>query len=282
MPHTDPAVSPPRLDELRYLYQPIVPLVRESEGWSEALIRWQLQDGTVRGPLEILPHWLAPTRSDLFTRFTLERAARTVAETPGARVSVNLSPLQVMHPVTLNTLEGMLPGVRSRLHIELTEQRVTNGGALAARLRLLKERCGIVLLDDVTPADLESRLGFDTAVDGVKIDRSVIAALLEEEGAAPVGREAARHFVREATARFEIVVAEGIEEPNACEELAALGVSHVQGFGIAKPAPELRSEVSAEALASIPERGARVGTNATRSGGIGMTADAERFDRPSS
>lgn len=282
MQHTVPTGIPPRLDELQYLYQPIVPLARETEGWSEALVRWQLPDGTVKGPLEILPHWLAPTRSDLFTRFTLERAARTVAATPGARVSVNLSPLQLMHPVTLTTLEGMLDGVRSRLHIEITEQRVANGGALAARLKLLKERCGIILLDDVTPTDLESRLRFDTTVDGVKIDRSVITALLEEEGAAPVSRATARRFVLEATARFEVVVAEGIEDPNACEELAALGVSHVQGFGIAKPAPELRSEVSVEALTAIPERVASVGVNATRSSGIGMTADADRFDRPTS
>ncbi len=241
----------PRLDELRFLYQPIVSLTG-GEGWSEALVRWQLQDGTVRGPLDILPHWFAPTRLDRFTSFTLDRAARAVAANPGARVSVNLSPAQVLLRGTLTLFEGMLPAVRSRLHIELTEQVYADGGALATRLRLLRKRCGIVLLDDVTPADLETRLRYDTVVDGVKVDRSVVAALLEKDGLDGLGRSSARRFLREAVARFEVVVAEGIEDPNACEELAALGVSHVQGFGIARPGPELRSEAAVDALAPFP------------------------------
>ncbi|NLG09185.1 MAG: EAL domain-containing protein [Deinococcales bacterium] len=266
--------SSPRLEELRFLYQPIVPL-GGGNGWSEALVRWQLQDGTVKGPLEVLPHWLAPARLERFTRFTLELAARAAAANPEARVSVNLSPAQLLLRSTLTLFEGMLPAVRSRLHIELTEQVYIDGGALATRLRLLKKRCGIVLLDDVTPQDLESRLRYDSPVDGVKIDRSVVAALLGAEEENGLSRDKARRFVTEVTERFAVVVAEGIEDPNACEELAALGVSHVQGFGIARPAPELRSEASVNALAPAPERIPARTADATRSDDDDMPAPGE-------
>lgn len=259
----------PRLDELRHLFQPVVPLTG-TDGWSEALVRWQLPDGTVRGPLDILPYWFTPQRLDEFTRFSLDRAGRAAVANPTARLSVNLSPAQLLLPGTLATLEGMLPSVRCRLHIELTEQVYVDGGALADRLRLLKERCGVVLLDDVTPTDLATRTRFDAPVDGVKVDRTVILALLGVK-VPTVSQEVARRFIGEVTRDFAIVVAEGIEDPNACEELAALGVSHVQGFGIARPAPELRSEASVAALTRRTEGLASRGR--LSSAGIGMTAD---------
>ena len=259
----------PRLDELRHLFQPVVPL-HGTDGWSEALVRWQLKDGTIRGPLDILPYWLTPKRQEEFTRFSLDRAGRAAVANPTARVSINLSPAQVLLPGTVATLEGMLPAVRSRLHIELTEQVYADGGALADRLRQLKERCGVVLLDDVTPADLATRTRFDAPVDGVKVDRTVILALLGVK-VSNISRAVARNFIEQVTDRFAIVVAEGIEDPSACEELAALGVSHVQGFGIARPAPELRSEASVAALTRRTEGLASRGR--LSSAGIGMTAD---------
>ncbi len=263
--------QPPRLDELRHLFQPVVPL-GGAEGWSEALVRWQLQDGTVRGPLDILPYWFSPQRLAEFTRFSLDRAGRAAVANPTARVSINLSPAQVLLPDTVAVLEGMLPGVRSRLHIELTEQVYADGGVLAERLRQLKERCGVVLLDDVTPTDLAVRTRFAAPVDGVKVDRQVILARLGVK-VPNLRQETAQRFLEEVIDRFPIVVAEGIEDPSACEELAALGVSHVQGFGIARPAPELRSEASVAALRRRTEGMAP--HRHLASGGIGMTGDDE-------
>lgn len=259
----------PRLEELRHLFQPVVPL-SEGEGWSEALVRWQLQDGTVRGPLDILPYWFTPNRLEEFTRFSLDRAGRAAVANPTARVSVNLSPAQLLLPGTLATLEGMLPTVRSRIHIELTEQLYSDGSAIADKLRHLRQRCGVVLLDDVTPADLANRTRFDAPIDGVKVDRTVILAVLGQKSEG-ISQETARRFIAEVTARYPIVVAEGIEDPIACEELAALGVSHVQGFGIARPAPELRSEASVAALARRTE--VLAPGRSQPSAGIGMIVD---------
>ena len=98
----------PPLHELGFQYQPIVGFDASEPFWAEALVRWRLRDGTVRGPLHVLPHWLTEQRQDVFTRFCLERAAAALAEHRDAVVSVNLSPTQVTHPQTLSSLEASI------------------------------------------------------------------------------------------------------------------------------------------------------------------------------
>lgn len=224
----------PQIDELGFQYQPIVSLWDEDCGWSEALVRWHVADGTIRGPNDVLPHWLAASRQNVFTRFSLERAAATLATHAGVQISVNLSPTQVTHPSTLPLLEGLLPEIRERLRIELTEQRFYDTAALWSSLEAIRERCGVVLLDDVTVADIDSRAREGCPVDGIKLDRTVVQALGDPDQRAVIER-----FIAEVTERFPIVVAEGIENAAWCDELRDLGVSHVQGFGIGRPMPSL-------------------------------------------
>lgn len=229
--------TPPRhptLTALTYQYQPVVSLEPEHASWHEALVRWTLPDGTIRGPLDILPYWLVPTRRASFTRFTLQRAAHTLHRNPGASVSINLSPEQVVDPAALETLRTLHPSLQRRIILELTEQPIPNPGAYAHALAAIREQCAFVLLDDVTADDLGKRLRHGSSVDGVKLDRSVLPALLGGER-----HTAAMGLLEEARERFGIVVAEGVEDPAAIEALAELGVTHVQGFGIGTPSPRL-------------------------------------------
>lgn len=243
---TEPDRRAPRLTDLRFQYQPIVSLSAGEPGWSEALVRWQLPDGTVRGPLDILPHWLSPSRHDEFTRFCIEKAAAVIAADRDSLVSINLSPAQVMHPATVGTLEGLLPAIRNRLRIELTEQRVYDVGALWGSLGLVRDRCGLVLLDDVTLDDMDLRTRAGAPIDGVKVDRSVIARLTDGDD-----RPRIEAFLRDATERFAIVVAEGIEDTVVCEGLRELGVSHVQGFAIARPRFEVAEPLTEAGLPGL-------------------------------
>ncbi len=224
----------PQLDDLGFAFQPIVPVDGGCGGWSEALLRWRSPAGDLRGPAEVLPKLLAPARQAAFTRFTLERAAAVVAAVPGIVLSVNLSPAQVMDPTALGTLQRLLPSVRSRLRIELTEQPVYDAATLWGCVKRIRESCDVVLLDDVTPQDLDLRSRSGAPFDGVKLDRSVVALLADREHAARV-----RSFVSAVAERYRIVVAEGIEDVAVCQELVSLGVSHVQGFGIALPGNEI-------------------------------------------
>lgn len=230
----DPIVTPPPLHELAYMYQPIVAPGGREPTWAEALVRWRLPDGTVRGPLDILPHWLAEPRQEAFTRFSIERAAATLSSHAGAVVSMNLSPNQVMHSQTPTSLDRLLPAVRRRLRVELTEQSFGDGKRLWSSLALLRERCGAVLLDDLTEADARERIPSADLVDGVKVDRSVTAGLAD-----PRLRGRLERFVRGLADRFPIVVVEGVEDPAIADGLFELGATHLQGFGIGQPSPDL-------------------------------------------
>ena len=230
MPDPHFAHEAPPLDALRFLYQPVEALADRDEGWHEALVRWYLADGTVRGPDRVLPYWLEPTRQSTFTRFTVQRAAEALQAHPGARLSLNLSPRQATHPTALSALEDVLPELRGRLIVELTEQHYQDVGGLWASLAALGERLDLVLLDDVSAPDLERRWQLDAPVDGVKLDRTVLALLRDRATRPRVAK-----LVREASLRFRIVVVEGVEAQHDLDLLDGLGATHAQGFGIGRP-----------------------------------------------
>lgn len=237
MPDLHHAHEPPPLDALRFLYQPIESLSRGDAGWHEALVRWYLADGTVRGPDRVLPYWLEPTRQSTFTRFTVQHAAEALQAHPEARLSVNLSPRQATHPTALCALEEVLPALRGRLIVELTEQRYLDIGGLWASLAALGDRLHLVLLDDVSAPDLERRWQLDAPVDGIKLDRSVLALLRDRETRPRVAK-----LVREASLRFRIVVVEGVEAEHELDLLEGIGATHAQGFGIGRPGRALAPE----------------------------------------
>lgn len=253
MMRREPSQPAPPLDELRFQYQPILSIDGRGGGdWHEALVRWHLPDGTVRGPMEVLPYWLGPNRQASFTMFTLQQAATALLENPDARVSINLSPGQVTHPSAIQALSDLLPEVRSRLIIELTEQRYRNLNALWTSLVTLRERCEFVLLDDVTIDDLHQRVRVSAPVDGIKLDRSLVA-LLDD----PDRGEDVANMVEDACQRYPIVVAEGIEDPAKQGMLKALGVTHVQGFGIGVPQRNIAGAVpQVNVQRGIPARSA--------------------------
>lgn len=224
-------LPPPRLTELRFQYQPIAPLRPDARGWHEALVRWHLPDGTIRGPRDVLTYWLGPLRHAMFTRFTVEQAAARLGAADDLVLSINLSPRQLTDPSTLLLFENLLPAVRARLIVELTEQRHRDVAGLHASVAALSARCDLVLLDDVTLQDLGRPPRAGAPVDGIKLDRSVLAALLD-----PGRRPAAAARVRDTAARYPIVVAEGLEDPGAADVLDDIGVTHVQGFGLGRPA----------------------------------------------
>ena len=230
MPDLQQPHEPPPLDALRFLYQPVESLSTRDDGWHEALVRWYLEDGTVRGPDTVLPYWLEPTRQSTFTRFTVQHAAEALHAHPEARLSVNLSPRQATHPTALCALEDVLPELRGRLIVELTEQRYLDIGGLWASLAALGERLDLVLLDDVSAADLERRWQLDAPVDGIKLDRSVLALLRDRDTRPGVAK-----LVREASLRFRIVVVEGVEAEHELDLLEGIGATHAQGFGIGRP-----------------------------------------------
>lgn len=231
-----PHLPHPKLQELAYQYQPIFAAHGDSEYWFEALVRWKLPDGTIRGPLEILPYWLAPARRENFTRFTIQQAAKVLQEHPDVVVSVNLSPEQIASPTGLEALKGLHPELQQRLIIELTEQQIPNARAYWRALNDLRGECSMVLLDDVTFDDLDMRFRAGAPIDGIKLDRSLLPALL-----GGTYQQRALDLVEDARDRFAVIVAEGVEDPAVLDTLGELGISHLQGFGLGRPSASIET-----------------------------------------
>ncbi len=230
-PMAEPRGTPTRLEQLAFQYQPVVPLRPGLVGWHEALLRWHLPDGTIRGPQQVLPYWLGPHRQPAFTRFTVEQAARLLQGDPQARLSINLSPRQVVHPAAMAALADLLPTVRGRLIVEVTEQRYRDVVGLWSTLESLAENCELVLLDDLTIEDLGPSARARAPVHGIKLDRSVLSALVE-----PTTWAATADALHGVADRYAIVVAEGVEDVRHLHLLDGLGITHAQGFGIGRPA----------------------------------------------
>jgi len=229
----DLASASSTIDQLGFQYQPIVPLCPGHAGWHEALLRWHLPDGTIRGPQDVLPFWLGPHRQPTFTRFTVDQAAGLLQRDPGARLSINLSPRQVVHPTAMTTLANLLPGVQSRLIVEVTEQHYRDVRGLWSSLEALTTHCELVLLDDLTVEDLRRPKRAHAPVDGIKLDRTVLAALVD-----PDTRAATADALRGVADRYAIVVAEGVEDVQHVHLLDGLGITHAQGFAIGRPAAQ--------------------------------------------
>lgn len=242
-PPFDPA-GRPDFQDLTFQYQPIRVGASGEIYAFEALVRWALPDGTIRGPAEILPYYLSAQRIEAFTEFTIREAALVLARMPELRaVTINLGPDQLRLPRTARVLGGLSAAVRERLVIELTEDRSAQPGAVVRALEEIRGLGFRVLLDDVTPQDYQRRLGQAQLATGIKLDRSVLPALLDPSAFATRG------FLLELLQPGFDVVVEGIEDRSAVAVLEDLGVRLFQGFGLGRPA---RSPLEHLAVAPAP------------------------------
>lgn len=221
----------PEIEYLEYYYQPIF----GSDGVSrthEALVRWITPDGSVRGPHEILPYQLHPDRIDEFTRFTIQSAAKLLADRPDLPgVSINLSNRQIGAHSTLEELARLAPELRSRIQVELTEDRIMDRDTYLSSVCQLSSLGVGVVLDDLTPLDCEERLVWSLPLKGVKLDRSILAGILLGED--PI----LSHFVYRLHAHQLEITAEGLNSPLWIPRLNRIGIDCFQGFGLGVPAP---------------------------------------------
>jgi EAL domain-containing protein (putative c-di-GMP-specific phosphodiesterase class I) len=151
-------------------------------------------------------------------------------------VSVNLPLDLLLAPDLPGVLRGALGGSAlppGALVLELTEtHRIEDRAALARALTRLRQAGHRVLLDDILADDPRGRL-FDLPFAGLKLDRTLVAALPRDARQ----RHALRRVTRGAEARGQVVVAEGVSSAATMALLADLGVHWAQGFAIGRPLP---------------------------------------------
>jgi EAL domain-containing protein (putative c-di-GMP-specific phosphodiesterase class I) len=244
-------------------FQPIVSLESGMAIGMEALVRWQHPERGLVPPLEFIP---IAEETGLVTRideWVLRRACHHVAshctaEGNGMLLAVNVSPRHLHSPMLVATVKAALEesGLPpERLEIELTETAVISDIEASSRILDELRALGVsVALDDFGTGYASLSHLHRLPIDRVKIDRSFVSRVEEDESAASI----VSALVGLAQSLRLGTVAEGVETQAQLAFLQGLGCDDAQGYFLARPAP-------AELCAAFRSEGAAAFVSLTRS-----------------
>jgi EAL domain-containing protein (putative c-di-GMP-specific phosphodiesterase class I) len=223
--------------EITVRFQPMVRLSDRRPMILEALARWERPALALgAGAFVALAE-----RGGLAMPLALGVADRALADLAGAgiaglKVSVNVSLTALLHPHLPTRLAEVVAARGFRpadLLIELTENTLVRDTALLRRALQRLARGGFrVLLDDLGMDDRRGLL-LHLPFAGVKLDRSLIAALPTSRRA----RAQVERLSRAARREISAVVAEGVSDPLLWRMAAAAGCDLAQGLGVGRPIP---------------------------------------------
>ncbi|RTL45753.1 MAG: bifunctional diguanylate cyclase/phosphodiesterase [Burkholderiales bacterium] len=203
----------------------------------EALMRWEHPTLGSISPGEFIP---AAERCGLIHELgslALQHACQAVRQLSALTVAVNVSPLQLMQPGFVQSVERILAraGVApSLLHLEVTESlMLEDAQAALKRLHALRELGVQVALDDFGTGF--SSLAYLRAFPfhTLKIDRSFVRSLTEHADA----RAIVNTIVQMAGVLGMRTVAEGVETERELAVIRAIRCDEVQGYLVARPMP---------------------------------------------
>jgi diguanylate cyclase (GGDEF)-like protein len=226
--------------EFRLLYQPVVALPDRRIVGVEALVRWNdpttgvvlprafiaLAEET--GFIEPLSHWILDTA---ITQLAAWHAEGLELDT----MAVNLSCRQFKSDDLVRNLQALITGhaIPARcITLEITESMAMGNEAEAeARLSELRHLGFSIALDDFGTGHSSLSVLRSLAIDQLKIDRSLVAGLLNDA----VARNLTSSVISLAKTLNLAVVVEGIESEGQLEILEALGCDFAQGYLLGRP-----------------------------------------------
>ncbi|GGL93139.1 sensor domain-containing phosphodiesterase [Nakamurella endophytica] len=237
---------------IRPWYQPILDLDTGRPVGLEALARWTEPSGSVRLPGSFLP---LAVDTDLVAdvdmavlRSVLWDARRWQRTDPDVRVAVNLSPRHLAEtPAVARITDAVTHAGLDPATVDLEVGDVAGpGGVPVDRLRALGDRGFAVWVDDPGTGWPTLSPVLPAAVRGVKIDRTVVAALGQAVGTAVVGAVVAVA----AAARLHTSLV-GVETADQAGEGRRLGCTRGQGH---LWSPAVPAEAVPDLLAALRRR----------------------------
>ncbi len=235
-------------------YQPKVALPRREVLGVEALVRWRHPEFGALNPDEFVPAVEAAGLVDALTEFVLDKALIRVRKWLDRRlrigVAVNLSVRSLADTEFPNRVSAALE--RHGVPPELLTLELTESGVMADPQRALPvlralHSLGVVLaVDDFGTGYSSLAYLRQLPVDEVKIDKSFVFGMGSDLGDLAV----VRSIVELGHSLGLIVVAEGVEEDAARDQLAAMGCDVAQGYLISRPLSEERLEAWLQARTS--------------------------------
>jgi len=154
---------------------------------------------------------------------------------PGIGISINLSAQSISHPeIVSQLLELSRHNARHPLMLEITETSlITQMVEVRTYLDLLRTVNYRIAMDDFGTGYSPLRYLVDLPVDVVKFDISLVNKLGEDNRAGQVVAD----FARMMSEVGYSLVAEGVESDAVLHKVESLGIAHVQGYLLSRPAP---------------------------------------------
>jgi diguanylate cyclase (GGDEF)-like protein len=224
--------------EFELYFQPLFNLAKNRFSAFEALIRWNHPTRGLVFPLDFIPIAEETGLIVPIGEWVLKEACRQAATWPAdIRVAVNFSTVQFASSgivsLVFQTLAtaGLAP---DRLEIEITESLfLESSDSVREILHGLKQLGVRIALDDFGTGFSSLSYLRKFPFDKIKIDRSFIIELLNEDDASAVVKA-----ITDLAAALDMeTTAEGVEEPAQVEALRAFGCTTVQGYLFSKPVP---------------------------------------------
>jgi len=228
--------------ELSLAYQPILRLGDKRLVGAEALLRWKHpQQGLIAPSVFIdvaeqtgLIETIGPQVLSAACRDAIRWHTES-AKGAGLFVSVNVSPRQLRAGTLPEQVASILRATglpASQLHLELTETAVIGDEMQASMLLSRLRSTGVkVWLDDFGTGFSGLSHLRRVPVDGVKIDRSFVADVLQD----PDDLALTTAIIAMAHSLGIIVVAEGVEQEGQYDILRERGCDLAQGFWLGRP-----------------------------------------------
>ena len=228
--------------EFFLVYQPIYSFADNQINGFEALIRWQHPLRGILSPAEfisvaeetglIIPigRWVM-----MEACCQLQRWQKLFPFHQPLSISVNLSSLQLCHSSLIDDVDQVLreSGCPAEcLRLEITEGAVIKDIQYARKvLQQIKEKGVRVDIDDFGTGYSSLSYLQSLPVDAIKIDRSFINGILNEEN----GRQIVQAIITLALNMGFYNIAEGVETVEQLEILKEMDCAYVQGYLLSKP-----------------------------------------------
>ncbi|MCU0255943.1 MAG: EAL domain-containing protein [Vicinamibacterales bacterium] len=225
---------------LSLVYQPQLDLVTARPCGVEALVRWTEAGGRGVPANEIIEVAESSGLMAPLTEWVLATACAQMRAWHGQgvlvlRLAVNVSGAQARHhglPALVERVLGATGLPPAALELEFSEQALSaQGRAVVPALAALRALGVRVAVDDFACGGLPIRELASLPVDAVKLDRSVIARVGEDDRATAMAR-AAIAMAHELGLK---VIAEGVETAEQARVLAAHRCDVLQGFHVSPP-----------------------------------------------
>ncbi|GLZ87395.1 GGDEF-domain containing protein [Metapseudomonas resinovorans] len=228
--------------EMHLVYQPQVDYRDHRVVGVEALLRWQHPQHGFVPPDLFIP--LAEQNGSIIPigEWVLDQACRQLREWHDQgfselRMAINLSTVQLHHaelPRVVNNLLQVYRLPQRSLEMEVTETGLMEDISTAAQHLLSLRRSGaLIAIDDFGTGYSSLSYLKSLPLDKIKIDKSFVQDVLEDEGDATI----VRAIIQLARNLGMQVIAEGVETAEQEAYIIAQGCNEGQGYLYSKPLP---------------------------------------------